>query len=122
MTMLKFTQKKYVATEPLATISRDNSIHLNAKCVEEFLDNCKYVELLYDSDKKVVGIQPVKKSTTYSFSARRSKSRRRKEGFEKGVAISATSFLKYFKIVHEKSKRYPTTWNDKGRYIEVRLK
>jgi len=109
----KFTKKRRVVKDaPMITILKGGNLGINMACYEKFFQDFKYVILFYDSERRMVGVQPTNDASNDAYNIRLSRDGRL-------VNVSAISFLKYYKITHKESKAYPATWNDEDKLVEL---
>ena len=110
-----FTRKKSTSTEATVTILKTGNMFVNATCMEKCIKGGRYINLLFDTKRRVIGIKPVQKSEIYSYSIRQGKK-------HSGAVLSATSFFKHYNIDYKKApQRYPVTWNDQEKLVEIKL-
>lgn len=112
----KFTHRQSrVYKEPTATISRSKYISLNMVAMTKFVGENKYAVLYFDKENQLIGIKFSKESVPESYKIRKYRDNRL-------GSITAISFLKYYKIPHDKTKTYPIEWNEQERMIIIDLK
>lgn len=90
---------------PTATIGKNGQIRLNMGAVRRYkLGDTRYVRLFYDPERNLVGIQPTDDETAEG--ARRAQIRGER------MAVSARSFLDYYAIPYDTTRRFETYWDD----------
>lgn len=90
--------------EKSITISKSGFININTTASEHF-KNYQYVDLFYDKDEKKIALKPTndKKSGTYTLSEQYNYD---------AYKISCKSFLKYYDISFDKTRKLQAVWED----------
>ncbi len=101
---------------PLVSIRRDGYIVMNGSAVESYLGPARHVHLLYDPQKKRVGVKPLRAEEADAYAAR---GRDIRGG--KGIMVYAATFLKYYGIVAEASRAYAPAWDEQAKMLVVEL-
>ena len=108
--------KKYLTEdkEPVISITKYQRIYISKSCYEKFLKDRKYIKLLFDREKNLIGIKPIgeKRDNSYSLIRR---------GEQQQISISASAFLRHYGIETEVTKKYLAKWNEEDRLIEINL-
>lgn len=90
--------------EPMVSITASGMLSINAAATEQWLSKAKAVQLLFDPEKRLVGIKPVSPDTANGLKLRR-------PARAAGTQVSAQGFLDHYKIKADKAKRFPAEWN-----------
>ena len=82
-------RKSALGNSPTATLQKKGILSLNASA-HALIDSVDSVELLYDSDKKVIALRPSTEKHAYAF---------RKANLNTGqVSVSLTAFTEFYNI------------------------
>jgi len=106
--------KRTIVDKPLVTVGSGDVIYLNTFVMRNYFKGIEWVELLYDDDKKRLGINPLKNENQGTFRLGFSSQKNKSTG-----VIAARSVIKSLKIIHS---TYDAKWNDKEKILEVELK
>ena len=97
---------------PMVTISKAGLISMNKGAARRFnVGACEAAVLFYDSETKRIGIKPT------NDMAEDGACRLRKR--ESGADISGRSFLAFFEITHERTRRFDAVWDAESEMIIV---
>ena len=111
-----YEQKRKQTREPSVSITKDGAIVLNTGCIAGFFKGYNYAKLFWDAEDRKVGIKPMKKTDTFSYTL--SYSKNRTVGW-----FSGTSFLKNVGIEYKKkTTAYPVAWNNKEGLVEFAVR
>lgn len=99
---------------PMVSILKYGRFGLNGECYRKYFKDYKFVVFLFDKDNNKIGIMPIKQPQSNAFNLKVSR---------KGTiaSISATTFLKYYKIPYDKSQSFSCHWNATDNILEVQL-
>lgn len=86
-------------------ISKLGLITISAAAREEHIPKATAVHLLYDAERRMVAIKPVPESADHCLKIRHPNRSR-------SVQVSATGFLDFNQIPHEKPVRLPVKWDE----------
>jgi hypothetical protein len=116
MTLEKYT-KHQNRNSPLITIRKDGTVCINRAAREQFkLSGHSYVTLHYDRSDSTMHIKPCGKGEDGAFDIHKEKGGRT-------FTVICPDFLRDFGIqFQEETRRYPATWDEKGKMIVVKLK
>ena len=99
---------------PRVTITKYNNLVLNSTAIGEYLQQIKYVHLLWDADQQRVGIKPTKQDQAayqLNLSARGNV-----------ATVSGISFLRHIGWkLNSETKSFEAEWNDKEGLLEFRI-
>jgi len=116
MAYVKLEKQKHTAkSEPFVTIGSQGIFYLNSFLMRKYFKDVKFVNFLYDRDKKQLAIEPIVKEGENSFRLNYSSISK-----STGV-IAARSIAKEVKIDFTKTKQYKAEWNSEKKLLEVRL-
>lgn len=100
--------------KPKISITKSGLIGFNQGAVRHFkLTNYEYAVLYYDRDESRIGIGLTNDKNETGICKLRKRA--------SGADVSAKSFLDYYDISYEESKRYDVMWDDYERKIIVSL-
>lgn len=107
-----YEQKQTQGREPSVSITKAGAFVLNTGSMAAFFKGCDYAKLFWDAENSKVGIKPMKKKDTLSYSL--------SYGKNKTVGwISGKSFLKNIGIEYKgKTISHPAVWNEKEKLVE----
>jgi len=114
MSFQEFTAKNVKSGgEPRVTISKQGIISLNKSCYRRFIKpKGEFVVLMYDADKKKIGIKPVGKDVAHAYKMRNAAGQ---------PQISGTAFLNHHDIRPNKTTRYKAEWDEKSQAVVISL-
>lgn len=116
MGYVKLQKQKHTAKdEPLITVGSQGIFYLNSFVMRKHFQNAKFVEFHYDSDKKQLALEPVRKEGKDSFRLNYSSASK-----STGV-VAARSIAKDLKINFTKAKQYKANWNSDKKFLEIKL-
>jgi len=98
---------------PKITLTKCNSLGINAACVDKYFKDAKALELYYDGDSNRIGLKPFKKTDDHMYVIKR------KEG--QSASISCGGLIKHFGIQNTGTRRYIPAWNNKEKLLEIHL-
>jgi hypothetical protein len=81
------------------------------------LGDCRFVELYFDDERRVLGIKPLKQMTEAAFELRIHEDRKK----SKSILINVSTFLRFYKIDHSIIRRYTPLWNEAAQLWEIQL-
>jgi len=114
MTFKKFSRKSITrGKEPMIAILKTGNFWINGFCRQKFLKDYEYVMFFYDEEKKIIGIKPSSEDEDAY--------RIREVPRGKGVLVSGSAFLKYFKIDYKKTRRFKVSWDDENKLLKINL-
>lgn len=97
-------------SEPAVTLTANGRISLNVAIINEYIGDNKYATLLFDKEKKLVGIKFTKyaDSTTYPIFINKAKS---------SGAINAMGFLKNYEITPPITSNYRASYDGRSKLL-----
>jgi len=98
---------------PRVSLRKSGSIGLNGKAVEEYLDAFNWAYLYFDEENNRVGIQPTGEDHDEAYAVQK----RDKEGH--GGSITATSFMREFDLIPDKTEQYRALWHEEEELIYI---
>jgi len=111
----KFIPQRLTTKQPKITILPRGMLWLNFVTAKNFFEGFNRTVLLYDKERKVIGLRPSnEEKCSYCLS-------RSKDGKHRDIVVSAIAFLNHFKISHEKKRSYRPTWNQEEKLLEIDL-
>jgi len=108
-----FIPRKMVIGKPMVTILPVGVFWVNPATTTKYFKGFKRTFLLYDRERRVVGLKPTNEEK-HTLSVSRSKARN-------STTVAGKGFLEYFKILPKERKSYEATWNSKEKVVEVDL-
>jgi len=114
MVYQEFTLRRCPRDIPMISILKHGIISINQTCYYKYFKDYKYVVFLFDIENNRIGIKPtnVPKENVYNIRVTRN---------GKLANISASAFLKYYKISHTETKAYSCSWHEEQKILEVQL-
>jgi len=109
--------KRNMGLAPMASIGVGGSLYLNVAAMRSFFDGVRHVLIFYDSERKVLGIRPIKKAEKDSYRVNYSSQASRTTGI-----VSARSPLKAIGLNKIARKNLLLTWNDRHKLAEFSVK
>ncbi len=107
-----YEKKQKQSKEPAVSITKGGALVLNTGCIAAFFKGYDYAKLFWDVENSKVGIKPMKKKDTLSYSLSHSKNRT--VGW-----ISGKSFLKNVGIEYKKkTTSFAAAWNKRENLVE----
>lgn len=109
-----YTKDRVSMKKPRVSIFKQGTLNLNQSCYCEYFQSFTYVHLLFDREKRKIGIEPtnVEDNDTYRIRVYRNKT---------FAQISAKGFLKHFEIQYDKTRPYNCKWNQKDQILEIQI-
>lgn len=97
-------------SEPSITVTSSGRVTLNVAIINGFLEDNKFATLMFDREKRLVGIRLSKTadSTTYPIFVNKPKS---------SAAINCYAFLKNYDIIPSITTNYKAGYDKKGRLL-----
>ena len=117
MAFEKFRKKPTARSKgPLISIRKEAYIAVNGKAVQAYFGQRRHVHLLFDEEKRRVGIKPLRDEEIDPYAVR---CRNVIEG--KGVMIYAATFLRHYGIAVEGSRIYAPRWDGQAGMLVIDL-
>ena len=108
-----FEQKKERAGyPPKICITKTGTINVNGACIREYFGDFDRVYLLFNNEKKLIGLRPTDDESKNTHIIHK---------YKRASMINAMSFLKQYKIFHRESKDYEPRWDEKEKLVEINL-
>lgn len=98
--------------DPTITLSRTGSIGLNTAVVRNVLGDCKYVHLLFDRERRLIGFKFIKQADADAYPVQVTKSRSH-------ASVAGVSFMKTYKIFPAETASYPATFDEQTKMLIV---
>lgn len=100
--------------EPMVTLSKSGMIGLNAAVARNIMGDNKFAHLLFDKDRRLMGIKFMKVHDPDAYPIRCAKN--------KGHgSIAGVSFLKTYKIFPSETTAYPAIYDDNTKILAVNV-
>ncbi len=113
MSFIEFTAKKTRNLDKATvSINKGGRIVFSQRCYTKYLKGYAFIKLLYDPDKRVIGLQPTNEESSHVYPLKVGRDR-------KNAYISCIAYFKYFAI-DDTSRKMDVRWNDDLRLLEVR--
>jgi len=116
MAYKEFSEFKRTRTSsklPMLRIQKNGTLRFNLKC-QSFFENQKFAIFLFDKECNKIGIRPTNEDSYNVFNVRRGQK-------YNDISISATHFLRYYKIEFGQLRSLLCSFNETEKIIEVQL-
>ena len=110
----EFTLRRCPRDIPMVSILKHGIISLNQACYYEYFKSYKYVVFLFDRENNKIALKLTNDAKDNVYNIRVTRNGRL-------ASISASAFLKYYKIPHPQTKAYSCSWNEEQKILEVQL-
>ncbi|HID99978.1 MAG TPA: hypothetical protein EYP59_06780 [Thiotrichaceae bacterium] len=111
--------RRFWGEEPAIKIRKYGQICANRSLMEKFFKDTKFVELLWDKERQLVGFRPLSEPAPHAFRW----SGQKKQKIEQGSAfITAKSFLQFIGLEVERTQRYVARWDDSEGLVVISLR
>ena len=97
-------------------VLKNGNFSISAAAYQKWFDKANYVELLFDSRSRKVGLRPRNKPTRASYKLRESP-----QGGDRRY-VSGTQFLESYGVKLRKARSFDAKWNDRLKLGEFSLK
>ena len=97
------------------TITTQKTLILSHDCHERHFKGCKAVIFFYDSERKYIGLKPLKESQERAYGNRIT--RKSSNMF----VVTANAFLNHHQIDCSEKRSYEATWNEAEGLVEIDL-
>ena len=113
MPFIEFTAKKTKNLDKITvSINKGGRIVFSQRCYTDYLKGFCFIKLLYDPDRKIIGIKPTNEESPHVYLL--------KVGHDqKNAYISCIAYFKYFSI-DDTSRKMDTRWNKDSQILEAR--
>jgi hypothetical protein len=91
---------------PRVSMRKSGSIGINGEATKQYFDDVDWVTLYFSNQENAVGIKPEDSNVADSYSLQK----RNGEGY--GGSINATSFMREYDLLPNKTKQYRASWSD----------
>ena len=98
---------------PHISILKTGSFSINRACMDAFLKDVTYTQLLFDHDARRIGLKPVAPDSGNSFKISRSKSG--------SGSIAARLFLSHYGVEYSTTQRLKAEWDESMQAVVVSL-
>jgi hypothetical protein len=98
--------------DPTVTLSTTGSLGLNTAVVRNVLGEAKYAHLLFDRDKRLIGIKFIKQSDADAYPVQVTKSKSH-------GSIAGVAFMKTYKIFPTETTSYSASFDDQSKMLIV---
>ena len=113
MAFQEYRREKREVGQPKIMILARGTFWVSASAVKKYFQNFDGVVLLFDPDRRVIGLRPTKgNKNAYSLSGGKGR---------KDRTFSARSFLKHYGAVHGETRSYRLRWNSQEQLVELNL-
>jgi hypothetical protein len=99
---------------PMVTLSKSGMIGLNSAVTRNILGENKFAHLLFEKEKRLIGIRFLKQSDPDTYPVKYTKSRSH-------ATISGVSFLKANNIFPSETTAYPATYDEPSKILVVNI-
>jgi hypothetical protein len=113
MSFIEFTSKKTKNLDKATvSINKGGRIIFSQRCYEDYLKGLNFIKLLYDPDRKIIGMKPTNEESANVYPLKLGRD-------QKNAYISCIAYFKYFRI-SDTSRKMDTRWNKELQIIEAR--
>lgn len=113
MSFIEFTAKKTRNLDKATvSINKGGRIVFSQRCYTDYLKGFTFVKLLYDPDRKIIGMKPTNEESPHVYPLKVGRD-------QKNAYISCIAYFKYFGI-DDTSRKMDTRWNKELQIIEAR--
>jgi len=117
MAFEEFHKSKYVSSKGnFITITKTGVMNVSTEAYQGFLKGVEHVLFLFDREKNLIGIKPMKEKNLNSYNVRVME---RGKAAAKAISISAVAFLKHYNIDYREKRKLEPKWQDEKHELIV---
>lgn len=101
-----FTRKVQYKGEPSVSLTKLGRFAFNKAATEHFEKNAiEFLLLLWDKERRLIGVRPISKKDTRSYQLRTGKK-------GNGSGFSASTFLDHIGLDYSETRTFPAQWDE----------
>lgn len=100
------------ADEPLISLRQSDSIGINSAAMEEWFEDATHVNLYYDDENNIIGIEPLEAHGEHSYKINKT---------ENSGSVTPSAFFNQHSLHHDITTRYAAEWDEDEGMVLVNL-